>query len=423
MHLLSCTLTFRLLLFGLTLVVCTSATFAQSAKKPLKVFILAGQSNMEGHAKLSSFDHISMDPKTVPILKEMRAADGTPRVCEQVWISYLTGAKGSNGEGHGQLTAGYGSRMDPKVIGEKIGPEFTFGIYMQKYLDEPILIIKTAWGGKSLHTDFRSPSAGPYVFNEKELQGLKKQDKDIRAIQAKRAEATGHYYRLMIDHVQHVLKDIKRVCPIYDQEQGYEIAGFVWFQGWNDMVDSSVYPNRYQPGGYDQYSVVLEHFIRDVRMDLDAPDMHFVIGVMGAGGPVDQYDESQKRYAGVHTGFRNAMAASATKPAFKKNVTAVWTEKYWDKELDVVAKKNGLVSKKAKTLRDDNKGYPDKAGTISPQEQKAIVEKYRKEVLTPRDLELLKGITNADYHYKGSAKVIAQIGKGFAEALAPFLNQ
>ena len=35
------------------------------------------------------------------------------------------------------------------------------------------------------------------------------------------------------------------------------------------------------------------------------------------------------------------------------------------------------------------------------------------------DHELLKGITNAEYHYRGSAKIMAQIGKAFAEAVAP----
>ncbi len=59
--------------------------------KPLKVFILAGQSNMEGHAQVSTFDYMARDPQTTPILKEMRTQDGTPRVCEKVWISYLTG--------------------------------------------------------------------------------------------------------------------------------------------------------------------------------------------------------------------------------------------------------------------------------------------------------------------------------------------
>ena len=127
----------------------------KDGKTPLKIYILAGQSNMEGHARIETFDYIGDDPATAPILKEMRAADGTPRVCDNVWITYLTGSKDSNGEGTGKLTAGFGSRQNPTQSGGKIGPEFTFGIYMNKLVNEPILLIKTAWGGKSLHTDFR----------------------------------------------------------------------------------------------------------------------------------------------------------------------------------------------------------------------------------------------------------------------------
>ena len=48
----------------------------------------------------------------------------------------------------------------PRQDGGKIGPEFTFGLTMDRALDEPVLIIKTAWGGKSLYYDFRPPSAG-----------------------------------------------------------------------------------------------------------------------------------------------------------------------------------------------------------------------------------------------------------------------
>ena len=62
---------------------------------------------------------------------------------------------------------------------------------MQQLLNEPLLIIKTAWGGKSLNTDFRPPSAGPYEFNESQREGMKKQGKDIGEIQAEKAEATG----------------------------------------------------------------------------------------------------------------------------------------------------------------------------------------------------------------------------------------
>lgn len=58
---------------------------------PLKVFILAGQSNMEGHAKIQTFDYIDDDPATAPLLRQMRGDDDQTRVCDHTWISYLTG--------------------------------------------------------------------------------------------------------------------------------------------------------------------------------------------------------------------------------------------------------------------------------------------------------------------------------------------
>jgi hypothetical protein len=91
-----------------------SCSTAMAAKKPLKVYILAGQSNMEGHAHIRTFDYIGDDPATAPMLKEMRGPDGKPTVCEKVWISYLTGGGENLGEGSGKLTAGYGSRSDPE---------------------------------------------------------------------------------------------------------------------------------------------------------------------------------------------------------------------------------------------------------------------------------------------------------------------
>ena len=375
------------------------------AKEPLKVYILAGQSNMQGHAQISTFDHLAMDAQTAPILAEMRAADGTPRICDLVWISSI-GNDGTEQEHHGRLTAGYGA-MGRET---KIGPELTFGIYMQKQLDEPILIIKTAWGGKSLHTDFRPPSAGPYEFNESQLAAMKKQGKDIDQIKRDRAEATGRYYRLMIDHVNKVVGDIKRVYPDYVPQAGYEIAGFVWFQGWNDMVARDVYPNRDKPGGYDLYSRLLADFIRDVRKDLSAPEMPFVIGVMGVGGPVDKYGPSQQRYKSTHDGFRKAMAAPAAMPEFQGNVAAVLTENYWDAELDELKNRGGKIKAKSQDLNKDP--------NLSRQQRDQALAKFREELYTPRELEILKGSSNAQYHYNGSAKIMAQIGKGFAEAMA-----
>ena len=136
--------------------------------KPLKVFILAGQSNMEGHARIETFDYIGDDPATAPLLKMMHGADGQLTVCDHTWISYFTGKYdgSANGEGTGKLTAGFGARDDATKSNGKIGPEFTFGLTMDAALKEPVLIIKTAWGGRSLNTEFRPPSAGPYELND-----------------------------------------------------------------------------------------------------------------------------------------------------------------------------------------------------------------------------------------------------------------
>ena len=279
-----------------TVVLTGLADNVAAEAKPLKVYILAGQSNMQGHAKTETFDYIGDDPATAPMLKEMRGPDGAPKVCEKVWISYYTADRREgmdHGEGFGKLTAGYGARDIPDVNHGRIGPEFTFGIYMSRAYDGPILIIKTAWGGKSLNTDFRPPSAGPYVLPQKTKELWAKHPQGAHGIpkaedrpdwQAEKDKATGRYYRLMIEHVKKVLADPKRVCPTYDPNQGYELAGFVWFQGWNDMCDGHTYPNRHQPGGYAEYSRLMACFIRDVRNELAAPRMPFVIGVIGGHG-------------------------------------------------------------------------------------------------------------------------------------------
>src|SRR4029077_1681179 len=108
--------------------------------------------------------------------------------------------------------------------------------------------------------------------------------------------------------------------------QGYELAGFVWFQGFNDYVDGSTYPDRNKPGGYDQYADLLGHLIRDVRKDLSAPKMPFVVGVMGIGG-----DNEGKKAPQMH--FRQAQRKPATLDEFKGDVIAVETSPFWDDDL------------------------------------------------------------------------------------------
>jgi hypothetical protein len=46
---------------------------AEAQSKPVRVFILAGQSNMEGHADVDTFDYIGDDPATAPLLNRCDA--------------------------------------------------------------------------------------------------------------------------------------------------------------------------------------------------------------------------------------------------------------------------------------------------------------------------------------------------------------
>lgn len=377
-----------------------------ASQKPLKVFVLAGQSNMQGHAQVSTFDAMRLNPAAAPLLEKTLDASGRARVCERVWISSIGSAEEVQ---TGRLTTGFGAQgRSPKI-----GPEFTFGIYVEELLDEPVLIIKTAWGGKSLNTDFRPPGAEPYEFDELQLEQFAKQGKDLESVKAEKAEATGRYYRMMIDHVQSVLSDIKSVYPEYEPQHGYELAGFVWFQGWNDMVDRGTYPNRDQPGGYDQYSDLLAQFIRDVRSDLASPDLRFVIGVFGVGGPTDQYGPAQQRYQSVHQNFRDAMAAPANLPEFQGSVVTVLTENFWDMEVTRLRDREASLRPEIEKI-----SAAAKAGEITNEQRTAAVDKLYANHFDKRELEILKSsVSNAEYHYLGSAGIMTQIGKAFAEAV------
>ena len=380
-------------LFG---ALCAAASPA--AAEPLKVFILAGQSNMQGWAGISTFDSLADDPQTAPILQEMRNADGSPRVCERVWISSVGCAGNDVTEQTGRVTAGFGASKD------RIGPEFTFGLYLEKRLREPILLIKTSWGGKTLHTDFRPPGAGPYVFNDGQLAAFQREGKDLAAVKAAKEKETGVFYRLMIEHVRKVLADIERVVPGYDPKQGHELAGFVWFQGWNDFCDGAAYPNQGQPGGYDEYGRLLAQFIRDVRKDVNTPNMPFVIGVMGINGVKGDNQPPMSH-------FRAAQAIPSLLPEFKGNVVAVPTAPFWD---DQLAALHGRWDAFIDTMNAEQKKHPD----LTPEARQAARTQAMDEAFTPEEQKRLKGFSHWDCHYHGAAKIMAPIGKAFAEAMA-----
>ena len=133
-----------------------------------------------------------------------------------------------------------------------IGPELGFGLVMGDTFDSQVLLIKVAWGGKSLAKDFRPPSSGGEV---------------------------GPSYKELIQHVKDVLANLKTHFPDYDGK-GYQLAGFGWHQGWNDRINQAY---------NDEYEKNLANFIRDVRKDLGVPKLPFVIAETGMSGPSEKH--------------------------------------------------------------------------------------------------------------------------------------
>ena len=373
------------------------------AAAPLKVYLMAGQSNMQGYCSTATFPQIAADPVTAPIYQKLVGPDGAPRVHDDIWISTSGCARDAQ---PGNLTAGFGAGR-----GDRIGPELTFGIYMQEHVREPILIIKTAWGGKSLARDFRPPGAGVHPAHVKALEALRMENKDTSGLEKEYAERHGKYYRMMIDHAKSVLADIGKVYPGHDASQGHQLAGFIWFQGENDFGDSDTYPNRGGPSGFDEYSRLLACLIRDVRKDLDAPDMKAVIGVLGFNGELEteRYRQIEPEHIPWLREFRKAMEAPATMPEFKGNVAAVRTEEFWEPELEELQGRWKLVKAKNGELKKLNLGK---------EQHKAAIDEFLKTVYSPEEWHLMEtGVSHACYHYLGSAKIMARIGKAFAGAL------
>ncbi len=260
---------------------------ADDAPLPVKVFILAGQSNMEGQAvvDLTGPDYndgrgtlamLMADPSKAAMFEHLRDDDGDWTVRDDVFVRYQREDQPLLA---GQLAFGF------SVYGDvhHFGPELQFGHVVGDHFENPVLLIKTAWGGKSLFSDFRPPSSSGDV---------------------------GEYYTLMIAQVRKSLANMEQEFPA-TTGRGYELAGFVWYHGWNDGVD----PEHAVP----EYEQNLVHLIHDVRAEFNSPSLPVVIGELT--GPWVQAE-------GAWADLREAQAAAAARPEFAGNVLFVPTHDF-----------------------------------------------------------------------------------------------
>ena len=261
---------------------------------PIQVFLLAGQSNMEGQAVVDlvheqhynggrgTLIRLLDDPAMAKRMGHLQDQDGSWATRDDVRVRHRTG---NNVLKSGPLSIGYAVYDDL----HHFGPELQIGHRLGDANTAPVLLIKTCWGGKSLHVDFRPPSAGG---------------------------ETGPYYTQMLKEYREALAAIETEFPDL-AGRPTELRGFFWFQGWNDI---------YTDGAVEAYEQNLAHLIDDLRQELDAPQLPGVIGETGNAGSLP---------------LRHAQAAVAERPQYRGTVSYVSTAQFMRRPVDSPNKGHG----------------------------------------------------------------------------------
>jgi len=217
-------------------------TRQEKSQSKVRVFVLAGQSNMEGYGIIEDAEN---DPGSLIDVIQNDVDGSWSEIGEAGNWNTLEGAYMyfARNEDPVKTNVTVGQGAYPNLI----GAELMFAHQMDDFYDDPVLIIKTAWGGKSLAVDFRPPSA----------EG-----------------ETGEFYNAMIQMVQDVTHNLGTEFPDMGVSD-FEISGFAWFQGWNDG-ESDSFLNEYESNLY--------HLVNDVRSDFGNPNLPVVIASSGQGG-------------------------------------------------------------------------------------------------------------------------------------------
>ena len=206
-------------------------------QEPLKIFILAGQSNTVGHARAHTiatlfpssdsrdqelvqmvFDNNSgVSKKTLddqlilgkkideltggisndkiktmeegPAKKALEAEVNKLKEAHEAYKKNVSAACATSDRVYinsiadrnkksGKLGIGYGADDS------KIGPEYGFGLSIAEKVDGPILLIKTSWGGKSLNYNFRPPSLPDFKTTPEYAEAKAKADENLKRYEA-----------------------------------------------------------------------------------------------------------------------------------------------------------------------------------------------------------------------------------------------
>jgi alpha-galactosidase len=328
---------------------------------------------MDGQADIRTIDFLGedKDPARAALLKTFKPDGKTFVTRDDVWVA---------SRGYHNLRTGLGGGgKDYSKPGSCIGPEYAFGYYMGEALENQVLLIKYAPGDQSLYVNFRPPSAGKTGNEKLDNEVLTKEVAD-KWNEGRVEPVVGLQYRNMVRYVHETLNNLKNKFPGYDEKAGYEIVGFVWFQGFNDMIEGG------KPVA--EYGKNLTCLIKDLRAEFKVPDMKVVVGVMGVNGLLNE--------TGKQGDIRNHMRSMNTTPEFKGTVRAIETAPLLHP--DVVALQTAGWLNKERDLK--------------------------KNPMTPEEKAMLgRATSNKGFHYYGEGRFFILLGKAFADTMLELTGQ
>ena len=162
------------------------------------------------------------------------------------------------------------------ACGPTFGPELGFGFVMGTFHDEPVIVMKADIGNRSLGWDILPPGSKGYEFEGKKYPGYG-ETLDAEGNIKKPGPDDWYAGKQYDDYTTSIKAVLDRFGERYPQfkDQGYEVAGFVWWQGHKDG-GSAAHIARYEEN--------MVNLIKAWRKEFHAPNASWTIATVGFHG-------------------------------------------------------------------------------------------------------------------------------------------
>lgn len=282
--------------------------------KPVKVFLILGQSNAVGLGSVTgdkpgTLETAVKKEKLYPFLVDDAGNWAERKDVRNVQLMVGRG---------GGLSLLHNEWMTVK--GRTMGVEYGVGHQLGNAIDEPVMVLKSCIGNRSLGWDLLPPGSKGYDFTSKDKSGKEVtytyagyKDSPMKWEKgAAKPEPIGWYAgKQWDDDIANAKKVLYELATYYPEAKKFEVAGFFWWQGEKDAGD---------PGHSARYEENLVNLIKALRKEFDAPKAPFVMATLG---------EAVKGGTGNTGKVLEAMMAvdgnSGKYPEFKGNVATVYT--------------------------------------------------------------------------------------------------